>query len=120
DIGNERIFTASGSASGIGDVTLRLKGFAKGGRAGSAAFGLDLRLPTGDAMNLLGTGAAGVQPFAILSTTVDRVSPHVNVAYQWNGSSVLAGNPSTGESANFPDQAIYAAGIDVAANRRLT
>jgi len=120
DVGNERIFTAVGSASGIGDVTVRLKGFATGGRTGAAAFGLDIRLPTGDAMNLLGTGAPGIQPFAILSTTIDRVSPHVNVGYQWNGSSVLAGNPATGESANFPDQATYAAGVDVAANGRLT
>ena len=119
-VGNERIFTTTGSATGIGDVTLRLKGFAKGGRSGAAAFGVDIRLPTGDAMNLLGTGAAGIQPFAVLSTTIDRVSPHVNVGYQWNGSSVLAGNPATGESANFPDQAIYAAGADVAANGRLT
>ena len=27
------------------------------------ALGLDLRLPTGDESNLLGTGAPGVQPF---------------------------------------------------------
>jgi hypothetical protein len=77
-------------------------------------------LPTGDALNLLGTGAAGVQPFVILSTTVQRVSPHINLGYQWNGSSVLAGNPATGESAKFPDQAVYVAGLDVAPNSHLT
>ncbi len=120
DVGNERIFTAIGSASGIGDVTVRLKALAASPGRGAAAVGVDVRLPTGDAMNLLGTGAPGVQPFAILSTTVDRVSPHLNVGYQWNGTSVLAGNPATGESANFPDQAAYAAGFDVAANPHLT
>ena len=79
-----------------------------------------LRLPSGDEMNLLGTGATGVQPFLILSTTVHRVSPHLNASYQWNGTSVLAGNPATGESADFPDQVGYAAGFDVAANDHLT
>ena len=48
------------------------------------------------------------------------MSPHLNVSYQWNGSSILAGNPSTGESADFPDQAIYSAGADVSANNHLT
>ena len=120
DVGNERTFTAIGSATGIGDVTVRLKALAAASERGAAAFGVDMRLPTGDAMNLLGTGTAGIQPFAILSTTLQRVSPHLNLAYQWNGSSVLAGNPATGESANFPDQANYAAGFDVAANPHLT
>jgi hypothetical protein len=48
------------------------------------------------------------------------VSPHVNVSYAWNGSSVLAGNPSTGESKNFPDNVSYAAGADFNVNARLT
>jgi len=77
-------------------------------------------MPTGDAMDLLGTGAAGVQPFAIWSATFDRVSPHINAGYQWNGASLLAGNPATGVAADFPDQASYVAGADVAVNSRLT
>jgi hypothetical protein len=48
------------------------------------------------------------------------VSPHVNLGYKWNGSSVLAGNPATGESADFPDQAGYAVGADVAVVPRVT
>lgn len=44
----------------------------------------------------------------------------MNASYQWNGSSILAGNPATGESADFPDQVAYAAGVDVAANTRVT
>ena len=55
------------------------------------ALGLDVRLPTGDEMELTGTGTTGLQPFVIWSATVDRVSPHVNAGYQWNGASVLAG-----------------------------
>jgi hypothetical protein len=33
---------------------------------------------------------------------------------------VLAGNPATGESADFPDQASYAAGADLSVNPHLT
>jgi hypothetical protein len=115
-IGNDRIFYAQGRAGGLGDVTVRLKGRV----SPRTAVGLDLRLPTGDQMNLLGTGAAGLQPFAIYSTTWQRVSPHLNASYQWNGSSILAGNPATGESADFPDQVSYAAGADLAVNGRTT
>lgn len=120
EVGTQRTFTAVGDASGIGDITVRLKGSITPGRRLKAAAGVDARLPTGDELNLLGTGATAVQPFVILSSTIDRVSPHVNVSYQWNGPSVLAGNPSTGESADFPDQVIYSAGADVSANDRLT
>jgi hypothetical protein len=119
-VGNRRIFTAAGSASGLGDVTVRLKSaIARSGPSGVSA-GLDIRLPTGDEMNLLGTGATALQPFAIFSTTYQNVSPHANVSYQWNGSSVLAGNPSSGTSADFPDQVQYAIGADVAVNRHFT
>jgi hypothetical protein len=86
----------------------------------SLAFGIDVRLPTGDEMNLLGSGAAGLQPFAIWSGTFQAVSPHVNAAYRWSGSSVLAGNPATGETGDFPDQVSYSVGADVAVNPRLT
>lgn len=120
DIGNRRIFTAFGRASGLGDLTVRLKSTIMRKASAGLAAGLDVRLPTGDEMNLLGTGAAGLQPFAIWSAVFQKVSPHVNAGYQWNGSSVLAGNPATGESADFPNQVTYAAGADVSVNKRLT
>ncbi len=120
DIGDRRLFTASGSASGLGDLTVRLKSTLKKTASTGVAVGLDVRMPTGDEMELLGTGTAGLQPFAIWSTTYQKVSPHVNAGYQWNGSSVLAGNPATGESADFPDQVTYVVGADVGVNTRLT
>ncbi|PWT82003.1 MAG: hypothetical protein C5B57_09445 [Blastocatellia bacterium] len=119
-IGDRRIFTAIGSANGLGDLIVRLKTTAIRKGSSGTAVGLDIRLPTGDQMNLLGTGAPGLQPFAIFSATYQRVSPHMNVGYQWNGTSILAGNAATGESADFPDQATYAAGADVSASGRLT
>jgi hypothetical protein len=120
DVGDRRIFTAVGNASGLGDLMIRLKDTIKKGAHSGAAVGLDVRLPTGNEMNLLGSGAAGVQPFAIWSVTYQKVSPHVNASYKWNGSSVLAGNPALGKSAHFPDQLGYAAGADLSVNPRLT
>jgi hypothetical protein len=119
-VGNRRIFTAAGSANGVGDITVRMKGAIARSGANAFSAGLDVRLPTGDEMNLLGTGTTGVQPFAIFSTTYQSVSPHANVSYQWNGSSVLAGNPSAGTLGNFPDQAQYALGADIAVNQHFT
>jgi hypothetical protein len=120
DIGNRRIFTAVGRASGLGDITVRMKNTISRGALHHVAVGLDLRLPTGDEMDLLGTGATGLQPFVVWSATFQKLSPHVNAGYRWNGSSILSGNPSTGESADFPDQVTYAAGADISVNPRLT
>lgn len=120
EIGVRRLFTADAEASGIGDVLVRVKGrLARWGNAGLAA-GVGVQLPTGDEMNLLGSGTAGIQPFVVWSATYDRISPHINASYRWNGSSVLAGNPTTGERAPFPDQAAYALGADISVNPRLT
>lgn len=120
EVGNERIFTAVGDASGLGDLTVRLKTTVASGRSGAFALGVDARLPTGDELNLLGTGAVGIRPFGVLSTTFRRVSPHFNGSYQWNGASVLSGNPATGTSADFPDEVVYTAGADASVNERLT
>jgi hypothetical protein len=115
-VGDRRTFTAFGSASGIGDLTLRLKGR----MSGSSAFGLDVRVPTGDEENLLGVGAPGVRPFLVLSRSSRAFSPHFNAGYLWNGSSVLAGNPATGEAADLPDQVTYVVGADFGVSQRFT
>ena len=120
DVGDRRLFTARASASGIGDVTVRMKNSFHRTASAGFAVGLDIRMPTGNAMELAGAGTAGLQPFAIWSATFNRVSPHVNAGYQWNGASVLSGNPAAGVAADFPDHAAYVAGADVAVNSRIT
>ena len=120
EVGDTRAFTAVGSAAGLGDLMVRVKSTVRKSERSGVAVGLDLRLPTGDEMNLLGSGATGIQPFAIWSGTFRNVSPHVNAGYNWNGSSVLAGDPARGESADFPDQVTYASGADVSVSPRLT
>lgn len=119
-VGTTREFWSLGHASGLGDIAIRLKTTIDQEKSRGVAAGLDIRLPTGDQMNLLGTGTAGLEPFIVLSSTHERLSPHANASYQWNGSSILAGNPATGESADFPDQFSYAAGADLAVNTRVT
>ena len=107
------------SASGIGDMTLRLKGTAwKGERAG-VALGVDVRVPTGDQLNFLGAGAAGFKPFVIWSYR-SRISPHALVGYEVNGSSVVAGDISTGTKERLPSQLTYIAGADVWFTKRFT
>jgi hypothetical protein len=115
-----RRYVSAGNASGLGDVILRLKGTALRGDKVGLALGVDVRLPTGDEENFLGLGTTGVKPFMALSFGVGRMSPHLNLAYLWNGKSVLAGNVATGEKADMPDQLSYAAGLDVGATKWLT
>ena len=119
-LGDKRIFTAFWSASGVGDLTIRLKGTLMKGEISGLALGLDLRVPTGDEENLLGAGAPGLKPFMAWSATYDTFSPHFNFGYLWNGSSILAGNPTTGQSADFPNQVTYIVGAEFGAAPRLT
>src|SRR4030095_4355082 len=105
DVGNERLFTAAASASGIGELTVRIKGTINRKNSAAVAAGLDFRLPTGDEMNLLGTGTAGLEPFLIFSGAFQNVAPHANLSYQWNGSSVLRGHTATRAVDDFSDPA---------------
>ena len=75
ELGVRRQFTASRTATGLGDITVRIKGAVTNG----LSLALDLRIPTGDEEDLLGSGAAGLAPFVIWSTSAGAFSPHVNV-----------------------------------------
>lgn len=115
----EQPFSNVRTASGIGDITLRVKGTAwKGERAG-VALGVDVRVPTGDSLNFLGAGAAGVKPFVAWSYHA-RVSPHAVVGYETNGSSVIAGDISTGKKDKLPGALTYSGGADFWVTKRLT
>jgi hypothetical protein len=116
-------------------VTIRLKQSVHRGPLFQVAAALDVRTPTGNAREFLGSGAIGVKPFIIISAN-RRFSPHLNLGYQWNGSSILAGNITgtnvfeqneqvyitTGGAtkANLPGQISYALGADYGATKQLT
>jgi hypothetical protein len=117
-------FSSSNSASGIGDLVLRAKGVIWSGERAAFAVGADLRFPTGDEQNFLGSGTYGFTPFAVFSYSA-RVSPHVNVGFEENGNSALAGDiigpdttttpatPSTIKKGHLPNQFLYSGGVDV-------
>jgi hypothetical protein len=118
--GDSREFLASGSASGLGDVLLRLKGTAPQSGPTRLGFLTDVRFPTGDEEDLLGSGAWGVKPLIVVSWELGRFSPHLNVGYQWNGQSILGGDITTGRKADMPDQFLYAGGADIGVHKNLT
>jgi hypothetical protein len=118
--GNQKTYSKSGTASGLGDIVLRLKGTVVKSPGAGIALGVDVRLPTGDEENLLGSGATGVKPFLALSFGKGKAVPHLNAAYTWNGESVLAGNILTGEKKSLPDEFSWVAGLDVGVFSRLT
>jgi hypothetical protein len=112
-------FSNAKTASGIGDVVFRAKGTVFKHERTAVALGADVRVPTGDENNFLGTGAAGVKPF-LAASYHSRISPHAELGYEFNGSSILAGNPSTGTKGRLPDQLFYSAGVDAGVTRKLT
>lgn len=75
----------SATASGIGDVVLRAKYnvFRSGGSGVSA--GGEVRLPTGDPDNLLGSGELGVKPRVIGSFEGNQLGVHGEVGYAVGG-----------------------------------
>ena len=118
--GSTRQFFSEGSAGGLGDLLVRVKTTLVREGTRAMAAGVDVRLPTGDEQNLLGAGAAGLRPFAAFSSSYGPFAPHANIAYQWNGRSVLAGDVRAHIEGDLPDQFIYAAGSDLAVNSRFS
>lgn len=112
-------FSNGRSASGIGDLTLRVKGTAWKNERSGLALGVDVRLPTGDQLDFIGAGAAGFRPFIVWSYRA-RFSPHALVGYEVNGSSVVAGDIATNIKAKLPSQLSYTVGADVWITKRLT
>jgi hypothetical protein len=116
-------FSSSGTASGIGDVVLRGKYEVHHGEHFGFAAGVDVRLPTGDEQNLLGSGAIGVRPFGVVSYGA-RVSPHAEIGYEKNGKSTLAGDfvgpTATNAKGGLPDRFVYIVGADASIVKRLT
>jgi hypothetical protein len=88
-------FTSNGQASGVGDVVLR--GKYKLTRPGlrEVALAADLRLPTGDENNMLGTGATQTQVMLVTSYSASRFDPHFNVGYTFANKNASDQNTTT-------------------------
>jgi len=107
-----------GSASGIGDVILSAKGTLLKKQRLRLALGTELRLPSGDERNFLGSGAVGVKPYVAVSRT-GKIAPHLDLGYQWNGTSFLATNKA-GIEQNLPGFFYYSIGVDAGVTKRVT
>lgn len=118
--GTETSFDGQGRATGLGDVVFRVKAHVLGKAAHGMALGVEGRVPSGDEMDMLGSGAWGVKPFAVWSLTNPAVSPHLKLAYQWNGKTVLAGNPASNERGDLADQAFVEAGLEINLAKKVT
>jgi hypothetical protein len=115
----EARFSNAQHSSGVGDLTVRVKGVLKSWEHSGLAAGLDVRVPTGDEANFLGTGAIGIRPFLVWSYG-GRLSPHANLGFQWNGESLLAGDFTSGTKERLPGQVLYSVGLEAGVTRRLT
>jgi hypothetical protein len=118
--GSQRTFVGQGTATGLGDIIVRAKGTAFQTARAGVAIGVEVRAPTGHEEDLLGSGSVGLKVFEALSVTYGRVAPHVNVAYQWNGSSLLAGDVTHDIKGDLPDELSYVIGADVGVEKRLS
>jgi hypothetical protein len=58
---------------------------------GGIAAALDLRVPTGDETNLLGTGGVQARAYGIGSMTLGPFAPHVNLGYTFSSEGALPG-----------------------------
>ena len=110
---DERTFTSSGSATGIGDIVLRAKYNFLRARGGGLAAAVDVRTPTGDESNLLGTGGVQTKVYGIASAAIGKMSPHVNAGYTFSTEGALS-------DAALNDEWNYAVGFDLAVSPRLT
>lgn len=118
--GLQQTFRRSGRATGIGDILLRLKLEAVKKGSFGLALGVEGRAPTGDEKDLLGSGAVGLKPFLVLAASHRVASPHLKLAYQWNGNSLLGGDVLAGQEGNLADQALVEAGVDLGLGKKLT
>jgi hypothetical protein len=110
---------SNNSVTGIGDLVARVKWNAWHGERANFAAGVDVRFPSGDALNFLGSGSYGAKPFAVFSYRA-RISPHVLVGYEWNSDSITAGDLVANTKGSVPNDFIYSAGADAWVTKWLT
>ncbi len=111
---------SAGTASGVGDITVNGKGELWQGERATVSVGMNLRTPTGDDRNLLGSGAWGFTPYIVYSYLA-KISPHAKFGYEWNTKTEL-NNPTGTAGGNkvLPGGMQYDFGADWAMSRKVT
>ncbi len=114
---SDETVNSSQTAQGLGDILLRTKYRFFDAAGGGLAAGIDLRLPTGNSDQLLGTGGTQLKLSLIGSMASGPFSPHVNAGYTFSRGhepTLLTVTP------NIPDEMSYAVGFDTAVTSRTT
>jgi outer membrane putative beta-barrel porin/alpha-amylase len=122
EIGNPdatRTVQRTGHASGLGDIVLRTKYHFLRMAGGGLAAAVDLRLPTGDENELLGTGGTEAKFLLVASSERGRFGQHVNLGYT-AAEGEVAGTLAGLTSAPIPDEINYSGGVEFVASPRLT
>ncbi|MGA3070121.1 MAG: hypothetical protein ABSD43_07875 [Terracidiphilus sp.] len=106
-----------GSSLGFADVVVGAKWKAFDKAKIRLAPGVDVRIPSGDELNFLGSGTVGLKPY-LAASVKEPVSVHGNIGFQWNGDSILNAN-AQGAKQQLPTDFFYTAGAnaDVVKNR---
>lgn len=73
--------STSGTATGLGDIAVRVKANLYQASDLGLAIAGDIRLPTGDSANFLGSGQTTVRALGILSSRTGAFSPHLNAGF---------------------------------------
>jgi hypothetical protein len=108
ETGPLRVGRTGESATGVGDLLLRLKYQLPRADWLRWAAALQLRLPSGNEDDFQGTGSFEASPFIFASTVLwDRVEPHVNAGIDLRADDVAR------------SQARYGVGVDVDVHRRV-
>lgn len=109
----------SGRATGIGDIVVRTKYRFSAVAGGGLSAAVDLRAPTGDKDNLLGSGGTEAKFLLVASDQRGRVGHHLNVGYTAASGSV-AGTLAGLASPPLPDEINYSGGAEFVVSPRLT
>lgn len=80
----------NGSASGVGDVALRVKAQLKNTDSRSLAALVEARFPTGSENDLLGSGEFVARALGIASARFGEFSPHINFGFLHRGGDLLS------------------------------
>lgn len=110
---DEHTYAMAGDAAGLGDIMVRAKYNFLSRWGGGLAAAIDVRTPTGDETNLLGTGALQTKLYGIASSAFGNFSPHLNAGYTYSTHGALP-------DVSLNNEWNYTAGFDLAVSPRLT
>ena len=118
------------SASGLGDIAIFGKyrfwslspDSANGDEVpGGLAAAVTLRVPSGDQDNLVGLGVTRLLMSVVGSTTMGRVSPHLNVGYEfWSDDFVIPTDFQGLSTIGAKDQVLYSGGVEIEVHPQLS